>query len=718
MARKDTEKVTRLVKQFTSLMDACDNTRKPWLKECEENLGYYMCDNTVIFGKDQPNDIDKVSKPAQHHVPFVTERVEAHVAATNSDDLTVRYIPKREQDTTPTAGGYTLDVLTRMGTAGFDSMRMAAGWHRHMHEMIKSVDIFDCHYLGVSVDYAKRFPEPMVDFVSYSPWLVYSTPGEVFEEASEVIVSKWVSAASLKAQYPEFADKIKDLSSYKDMKEDEKLRGTKSASAANSSSSNITSYGMQQAVVDDDAIQVLERWKLDTTLVEVSRQKDQQTIDAERMMIELIATPPTPNEPYEMQQMRQQAVELGKTGTLYFDVYQYHSNHIVDHVEHVEELQEKLSRSVAMPNGMGAYMEVPAIQDTVTRSAISMAIEALSLHIKMTDASMKAIPIEKEGMKPKYDGGWRQTCILGEEILAYDGVSIFYEKYGIQGAPLWEFEGMGHPLYHKGPSYVRTLIAHNRILDSTLNQIIDNGRLFSNISWWATESTLDDLEINNDPRKPIKIPDDKIFGKDFGILPAQEIPQSLFNLIGLDMSMAQSTAAISPAVEGLKQSGVRSGVQQQTQLSAGLSQLMYKMTRMKPSLEKLAHAFFKMVLVSPPDDTWVKPMVDNEVIKIDWETLRNTEFTIDVVIKPGGVASAEERSQILLGFLQNFGPLLAEIGMIDVNLEFLAAGIKHTMPDLAQVITQNIERIRQAQQEQQAQQQQLAQQEAQGGQSA
>ena len=707
MARKDTEKVHRLAAEFRSLIDACDSSRSQWKKDCVENFGYYMSDTQIIFG-----DTDKDQR-ARYHFPMVSTAVEALVAAQNSDDIVFRFLPKLEQDSQPLSQGYTMDILARMGTAGFDAIKSLADWHRHMHIMVKSVAIFDCHYLGVCVDYAKRFPDPMNDIVAYHPWQVFSTPGERFEDADEIVISKWVGKEVLKAQYPEFIDELEALPDFgKYDKGRKESSGAKNVTAYGGTG-EIPGYGNQRSVVDDDSVQVMERWKRDCSLVETSRKEDNRIIDTERAMIDMIAMPPMMGESMEAQQMRQETMGLAQDGSLYFDEYQYHSSHLVDHVEHLEELQMMMMRQVSVSNGMGSMMMVPEVQDTMARSALDQAIKVLTMHIQITNQAMDDIPPEKEGMKPKFEGGWRQTCIIGDQILAFDGPSIFYEKYAIQGPPLWEFEGMGHPLYHKGPSYVRTMIDHNKILDSTINQIIDNGRLFSNISWWMDEEMAEDIEFNNDPRKPIKIPANAVFGKDFGLLQAQEIPQSLFNLVGLEMSMAQQTSAIHPALEGGKQSGVRSGVQQQTMLQQNLSQLMYKMTRMKPSLEKLATALFKMNLINPPDDAWIKPIIDQQAVIIDWEVLRKIDFAIDVVIKPSGTASAEERSQITLGFLQNFGPMMMQIGMLDVMMEFLAESIKYTMPDMAQVIKQNVEKIRQAQQAQMQQQQIM---DAQGGQ--
>jgi len=689
MAKKSREeKTANLVQEFNSLMDSYDAARSQWREDAKENFGYYMSDPKVVFGSNAKTSEEKRgSAQAQYHFPLVTDKVEALVAALNGDDLAVRYVPKIEQDSTPLAEeGYTADILTRMGNAGFEAIKDLVDWHLHMHKMVKSVAIFDCHYIGVCVDYAKRFPEPMVDLVSYHPWQVFCTPGERFEEADEVIICRYVSKQHLIAQYPEYAEDIKKLPGGKGNADGD--GGSKASVGIYGGKGDIPGYGNQEAVVDNDAVSVTERWKLDTTLVETNREQDQRIIDHERTLIYRLVDGT----------VDEAEIEMLVDGEMYFDEYQYHSRHLVDHVQQLDDLEAMLGEMVSVPDIYGTTMSVPKISDTAERSRLQSAIEALTLHINMTDGIMDVIPPEKEGMKPKFEGGWRQTCIIGDRILVMDDASIFYTKYGIQGPPLWEFELMGHPLYHKGPSYVRLLIDHNKILDSTINQAIDNGRLFANHSWWGTESFVEDLKLNNDPRLPITIPDDALFNKDFGLLPAQELPSSLFQLIGLDMSLAQTTSAVHRALEGSKQSGVRSGVQQQSMVAQNMSQLTYKMTRLKPSIANLSRALMKMMLVIPPDDAWIKPIFEREMVKVEWDVLKKIDFTIDVVVKPGGVASSEERQQFMLGFIQNFGDILFQIGMIDVALQVLADGIKYTMPDTARLIQDNIEKIRQAQQ--------------------
>jgi len=707
MAKKtEADKVKNFVANFKTTMDSYDNSRQQWLDDQAENFGYYMCDPKIVFGSGAMDSTAKRAPgaPSQYHFPLITEKVESLVAALNSDDLAIRYMPQADQDQIPIdqdgQPAYTMDVLTRMGNAGFEACKTLVGWHGHIHKMVKSVAIFDCHYLGVCVDHAKRFPSPMVDIVSYHPWQVFCTPGEKFEDADEVIVSKWVSREHLKAQYPEYADRIKEIPTFRATKEAN--AGREASTTAYGGKNSVPGYGNQNSTVDNNSVQVLERWKQDTSLVDVSRDEDMRVLDAERNLIDR----------YIAGMAEDGDIAALSNGKLYFDEYQYHDSHFIDHTEHLDEIEGRLTASIPVPMADGTVREHPAIDSIEERARLEQAMQALTAHIEMTDEIMREIPSEKQGMRPRFDGGWRQTCIIGDTILAFDGASIFYTEYGIQGPPLWEFELMGHPLYHKGPSYVRTLIDYNKILNSSVNQIIDNGRLFSNHSWWADEESLPDLEINNDPRMPIVMPKGKILNKDFGMIPAQAIPSTLFDLVGLNLSMAQATSAIHPALQGSKQSGVRSGTQQQSQVAQNTSQLQYKMTRIKPSLINLSKAFFKMVMKIPPDDAWVKPILDREMVRVDWDVLRKIDFAIDVVVKPGGVASAEERSQITLGFLQNFGPIMAEIGMLDVMMEFMAKSIKYTMPDMAMVIEQNVERIQQAQQEQQAKQQKLAEAEA------
>jgi hypothetical protein len=125
---------------------------------------------------------------------------------------------------------------------------------------------------------------------------------------------------------------------------------------------------------------------------------------------------------------------------------------------------------------------------------------------------------------------------------------------------------------------------------------------------------------------------------------------------------------------------------------------------MKPTLEKIGYALFKMMLAVPPDDNFIKPIVDGKLIPLDFDLLRKTDFAIEVVVAPGGTAAAEDRYGLLLGLVQNFisSPVGQIPGAMSKLLGLMAKGTANSMPDLSDALRQMAEELPAIEQEQRA----------------
>ena len=699
---KKKERAKRIVTQMQSLIDAAERDRTQWNAEAKKWFGYYICDPTVVFGKQVESDPTlgaKMRGQATYHNPMVPQLIEALVAALNGRDIEIRYIPKIDQDLGSAQPDMAIPVgeLTRMGNAAFDACRGLIDWNSHMHTMVKEVAIFDRAYIANCIDYRTNFPDPLPTIKSYNAWQVFHTPGLRFSQAPEIVTVTWVDREELRAQYPEFSDDIDELETAGDSrkaKEDGAFSGS-----VRVIDTGTPGYGDQEATVHDNAVKVMERWRFDASLSEKSHKADEAEMAAEHMMLEDYVAHggdlPLPQ--------------------LMFSDYQYHREHNVGHAEKAQEFLQRAAemKTVQGKNEFGIVsVRREYVMEEGRRARAEQAAEVLLQHIEdYHEDAMEDIPPEREGYYPKYEGGWRQTCILGEELLVYDGASIMYKEFGIQGPPIDEFWLMGHPLHHWGPSLVGLMVDYNKIVDSTMNAVIDNARMFGNHKRWVKSKVKDDDEYHctNNPYEEDVFPDDTQFGMDFGEWTAKEAPQSSFNLIGMAESLAAEVASVTPTLQGRQESGVRSGTQQQTMLTQGMNQLTYKMTRLKPAIERVATRWFKMILKHPPEDQFVAPIVDGQAIPIDFDTLKNIDFVIEVVIHPGGTSSVEERANITLGFLQNYAQIFAGLGMTDIAIEFLARSIKYSDPDLANALETRLPQIRQQQAQAQANAQAAAQ---------
>ena len=124
---------------------------------------------------------------------------------------------------------------------------------------------------------------------------------------------------------------------------------------------------------------------------------------------------------------------------------------------------------------------------------------------------------------------------------------------------------------------------------------------------------------------------------------------------------------------------------------------------------------FKLMLAIPPDDNFVKPMLDGKAVPVDMKLLDKIEFTIEVIMAPGGSSSTEERQSMLLGIVQNISqhPLIAQNpkGLI-LMLKLFADALKLDQPLFYEAMTkylgelgQQAEAMMQQQQAQMAMQQ-------------
>lgn len=699
---KDKDRVTRIVQSIERLIRESESDRSSWNSKAELWYGFAVNDPAVVFGQNALTDEQKrnPAAPSQIHIPFVAEKVESCVAILAGGDIELRYVPKVDQDVGVAQGTETesglppIDIasLVRMGNAAWEAYRNVAGWNEHMHLMAKNIAIFDRHYIAPDIDFVKCFPNPCVTLRSYSPWQVFYTAGVRFNEAREYVIVTWCNVEELKAQFPEYADEIAELVYRKSKDKEDQDDSTPwyvKAGGAGGSSSTLT-LGSYSIAAPRNTLRVLTRFKFDASLETVSTEADENVIQQEHAIINDMIMGGTP---------------IDVSGELKFDVSQYHENHRNAHLLLVQQIQSEAAKEVVMhvPDEFGTMMQVkrPAYS-TAELARMAQVVEILMTHVLWHEDIMRDMKPEMIGKYPRYEGGWRQTIVVGDEILVYDGASKFYTQFGIQGVPLVEFSLMGHPLHHWGDSYVAQIIPHNRAINGLVNAIIDNIRLFGNNKWWTNEKIKNAIEagiayISNDPKEPDVFPDDAIMGKDFGIISAAGLPPDVFSILSLVINMGHSASAVSPSVQGFQQQGVRSAVHSQQLASHSIAQTTYRLTRLKPALERLGTMMFKMMLAVPPDDSVIKPVIDGRMIEIDTELLKKVDFTIEVVVNPGGTAALEDRNSIMLGMIQNFmnHPSAQLPGAMPAYFRLLAKGVKTSMPDLAQAFEDMADKMEQ-----------------------
>jgi len=245
------------------------------------------------------------------------------------------------------------------------------------------------------------------------------------------------------------------------------------------------------------------------------------------------------------------------------------------------------------------------------------------------------------------------------------------------------------------------MVDQNKLVNKFLNSAADNYATFGGNHLWH-EVGLDlqpGFHFSANIKEPTTFPPDTMFnlpGGKAGIIPSIPIPSDVYNMIGMVQSMAQQTSGVFGSIRGERQSGVRSGQHEQFLAQANRAQLDAFHRLWKNSLEKLCINLFKLMLSVPPDDTYVKPMIEGKMVEIDYEVLENLSFGMEVIMQPGGASSTEERQSMLLGFSQNMAqhPLVINDpkGLI-LMFKFQAEAIKLQMPDMSAAMKQYAEEL-------------------------
>ena len=683
--RKEQEKWVKYIDlRMAELTNDARDERKQWSEDVEEAFGFYNCDRHVIFqtalSKDARKDPDQ---PAQYHIPLLRQHVDSFVAGTTHNDIKIRYVPKIDQD----QQDQLVDDVARMGNALFESYRTHISWDTKIHTLALHTALFGRGYMSLYINEVQDFPEPRADLRLLNAWQVYYTPGVTFDEATEVITECWIDRDELKAQYPELADEIDNVETAGvATKRTEEMRGDTSPTNRLPWDDLIPGYGDQNAVVSKNAVLVRERWKFDPTYETYSRGDSETEMAREHAMIQAaIDAEDVALLPTDADGRPDPTLSLGDA--------QYHDDHSVGHLLFIGELRAKMAELAPdMRNEVGVMAANPvmsAVKQGVAEAAIALLMGHEALHAELSEGMEEW----KIGQYEKYAGGWRHSIVIGKgsDVMGvYDGYSKFYD-YGIQGVPIVEFNVQPSPLNFWVNSYAALMVDENKLLNSFLNSARDNYAIFGNNQWWH-EAGLDKqpgFHISTDPREPSTFPPGSrvnMPGGKAGIIPAIGIPGDAYNMIQLVLGLAQQTSGVFGSLRGQRQEGVRSGQHEQFLAQANRAQLDAFHRLWKNSLEDIGIKLFKLMLAVPPDDRFVKPLLDGKTVPVDFEMLENIDFAIEVIMAPGGASSTEERQSMLLGFVQNVTqhPLIMNDpqGLV-LMFKFMAEAIKLSMPDMS-----------------------------------
>lgn len=705
--KTDDKWVKKSIKLMEELKKDAEEERAQWSKDAPVNYGWAMGDRKVIFGEDAKSEdaLDDPEALSQYHIPLTSKELESFVASTNSSEIKPRYVPKIEQSELPE--GQTIDMIARMGNAAFEAYRSHIGLEDHNHIMMKELGIFDRAYIALCVDYVKDFPYPRADVRRFNPWQVFHTPGVRFEDAKQVLLQYYIDKEEAKAQWPEWEEEINKIAQdTRDNRNEKKDMSYAELALGGNAADGVPGYGSQEAHIAGDAILVREFWRFDAGLKEYPKSSDEAAIKEESSLVDKFVNG----------EITLDMVDLESQ----FEERQYHTDHIVGHYNKIKSLMDLRDKQEMVemtgPDLVRTVMPVP-VTSAGEAERIAQVIPMIAAHAKQHEDYFDELgnPF-LEGKYPKYEGGWRYSIVLGEgdgpnnSVGVYDGPSKFIE-YGIQGVPISEFNLMGHALHHWGPSYVQSLIDVNKLINSFVNAAKDNANLFGSHSWWGTQTILDDdsLQISNDPRLPNQLPDNAVLNTNIGLIDAKPIPADVMQMLPLLLSVFQQVSGITASMQGRDAPGVRSGSQVQSLASLGMVPLDYKRKRMRSTWERVYIHLFKMMLALPPDDMFVKPLIDGKYVEIDYKLLKDIDFTIEVVLSPTGTSSTEERQSMLLGFIQNFGPMLtapvnpmAIPGATSLLIEMLSDGVKTTMPDVSEALANMSKQLKQLEMQQRA----------------
>lgn len=701
MAKKEKIEQPKWVKhidsKMTQLIDHATDERDAWSDDVEEALGFYHNDRSVIFA----NALSKESRrdpnlPAQYHIPLVRQYVDSFVASTTQDDIKIRYVPKIDQQ--------GVDMLARMGNALFDSYRTHIGWDGKIHALALHTVLFGRGYMGLYVDEVQDFPEPRADIRLFNAWQVYATPGVPFKQATEVVTRCWIDREELKVQYPEFGDELDIVSGADDGSE---RTGEMDGSAGGSNKlpwdGMIAGYNGQNMVVSSDAVLVRERWRFDPSYEDYPEGQSERDADDEHTMLRQFIVDPQGQLP---------------DPAMLLEDGQDHDAHSIDHMMFIDQLRKEQNTTARMPSsmGMGMMVEMPTMPMD-QRAKIDQVIALLMTHEQMHVETLGELEEWQIGKQLKYLGGWRHSIVAGESdacVGLYDGYSKFYE-FGIQGVPIYEFNVQPNPMNFWVPSYACLLVDHNKLLNRFMNSANDNFAIFGNHQWWYDKSLESDpgFHISTDPRVPSTFPMNAMQSGKVGLIEAKGIPSDIFNMIQMVQTLAQQTSGVFGSLRGERQQGVRSGQHEQFLAQANRAQLDSFHRLWKNSLEDLCSGLFLLMLAYPPDDTFVKPMLDSQTVPIDYKVLEDTDFMIEVIMSPGGTSSTEERQSMLLGIVQNISqhPLIATNpkGLL-LMLKMFADALRLDQPLFYEAMTKYIGELEQQADQMQQQQMMAAQQ--------
>lgn len=696
--RKPEKWVKHVDQKMEELVKDVQDSRTQWDDDCEEVFGYYVGDRNVIFNDKAISSRARkeAGAPEQNHIPMLRWTVDTLVASTNSD-IKPRYIPKIDQDVQDT----TVDDIARMGNAVFDACRTWIGWDTLMYKLGLENYLFGRSYVAGYIDSKKAYPTQRADLMLLNAWQVYSTPGIAFEHASEVITTRYVDKDELKAQYPEFAEDIEVLKTGGKRQADEGGKGTQQGMYSKWLG-KIPGYGDKGTIIDKNALLVRERWKFDPSLSTYSREQDERDIELEHGLLDIAIEGADPQPLAMLEQMLKDE--------------QYHSDHSVEHwlkYREIEENKQKARKGGGYVDPQTGVVTQQLMWGPGQQAVADQALAALKQHVQIHDQLADDMEDWEEGKYPKYEGGWRHSIIVGEgaegEVVGvYDGYSKFYD-FGHSGPPIFEFNTGPGVLNHVGESVAMLLLDENKLLDSFINLAKDNANVFGSHQW-ALESSLKDnpeVQISVDPYTPSYFPDTALQTGKATQIKAMGIPPDVYQMIPMMISLAQQTSGAFGSIRGERQKGVRSGSHEQFLSQQNRLQLDQMHRLWKQPLERLCIMFLKMTFAVPPDDRFVKPMIEGKVIPVDFKLMNSIDFTIEVIMSPGGTSSTEERNSFILGIVQNLmaNPAIIQAGGLPAMFRMFAKSIKLTAPDMAEAIMEFAEQLEGMKQQMQQQMQ-------------
>ena len=694
--------VKHVGQRMEELVTDVGTDRQQWDKDCNEVFGYYMGDRAVIFNDKALSSQERklAGAPEQNHIPMLGWVIDTLNASTNSD-IKPRYIPKLDQNTQDPS----VDDVARMGNAVFDSCRTWIGWDTIMYKLGLESFLFGRSYVVGYIDSKKSFPTPRADLKLLNAWQVYSTPGIAFEDTSEVVTTNYIDKGELKAQYPEHADAIERVASGGNKIKDGEEGGTGTGLGLDVKWFGSTpGYGKKGVLVDKNALLVRERWKFDPSLSTYSREQDERDIEVEHVLLDMAIENADPA-PLEMlpQMLKDE---------------QYHSDHSVEHwikYQEISDGKQKVGKNPGYVDPMTGVATQFLEWNPGQQAVADQALAALKQHAEIHDKLANSMEDWEEGKYPKYEGGWRHSIIVGEGTSAdqvvgvYDGYSKFHD-FGHSGPPIFEFNTRPGVLNHIGESMAMQLLDENKLLDAFINLAKDNANV-SGATTWAVEAGLvdhPDLQISANPYVASTFPEGSLQSGKAVQIQGKPAGSDVYQMVPMLLSLAQQTSGVFGSVRGQRQQGVRSGSHEQFLSQTNRLQLDQIHRLWKQPLERLCIMFMKMTFAIPPDDKFVKPMIEGQVIPVNYGMLNSIDFTIEVIMSPGGTSSTEERNSFILGIVQNLmaNPAVVQAGGLPAMFTMFAKSIKLNAPDMAEAIMEFVEQLKQMQGQMQEQMQQ------------